>query len=217
MSRGVAGGPNCRGRSSQLTKSRTKVACSIQVLSKGDRNTPEFDADGNVVGTDVEKWSRTSGRLVQDMQRYLAIADIIRCVRGERPAAACDLDCNLSVQICDGTSVTANRPELFKRATQTFGSEPDCQIRANSTSAAPLVRLVREVEECWGVSPAARTQSCGLWDRNFLTTRHRTQTTSTCRTRTTILYRDRDRYTRIQVSRVLHTTRRLAADVLSRL
>ena len=38
-------------------------------------NTPEFDADGNVVGTDVEKWSRTSGRLVQDMQRYLAIAD----------------------------------------------------------------------------------------------------------------------------------------------
>ena len=38
-------------------------------------NTPEFDQNGIVIGTDIERWSRTSGRLVQDMQRYLSIAD----------------------------------------------------------------------------------------------------------------------------------------------
>ena len=47
--------------------------------------------------------------------------------------------------------VTVVRPELFKRATQTFGSEPDCQIRANSTSAPPLLLTFARV--------AARTRA----------------------------------------------------------
>lgn len=38
-------------------------------------NTPAFDSNGNVTGTDVEKWAHTSGRLVGDMSRYLEIAD----------------------------------------------------------------------------------------------------------------------------------------------
>ena len=38
-------------------------------------NTPTFDSNGMVTGTDTEQWAHTSARLVGDMQRYLSIAD----------------------------------------------------------------------------------------------------------------------------------------------
>jgi hypothetical protein len=37
--------------------------------------TPSFDAEGNVTGTDTEKWAHTSNRMVGDMRRYLQIAE----------------------------------------------------------------------------------------------------------------------------------------------